>query len=109
MLTAFKRIFLLTMLALTGLAAVMTAVAIVVGGSAAAAAGAGGRTAEVMVWALKCVAGVGFLQIVSFAGLAAVDRERWRVMAIAGMVAAAIMMLFVPGYVLWEITSGPRV
>jgi hypothetical protein len=104
---SFRRIFLLLMLALTGWAAVVTAGAIVVGGSAAAAAGAGGREQEVMAWALKCVAAVGFLQIVSFAGLTAMEKGRWRIIAIAGMLAAAVMMVFVPIYIWWEVTSGP--
>jgi hypothetical protein len=107
MLRTFKRAFLLALLALTGLAAVVTAAAIVTGGSAAAAAGASPRAQEVMTWALKCVAGVGFLQVISFAALSALDRERWRFLALPGMLLAALMMLALPLYVWWEVASSP--
>jgi predicted RNA-binding Zn-ribbon protein involved in translation (DUF1610 family) len=103
----FQRVFLLAILALTGLAAVITGAAIITGGSAAAAAGASPREQEVMTWAIKCVAGVGFLQVISFAALSALQRERWRFVALPGMLLAAVMMLALPLYVWWEVASAP--
>lgn len=95
MIARFKRFYLLAMLALTGLAAVITASAVV----------RGGRSPEAMEWALKCATGVGFMLLVSFGAIAALERRFWRWPAIVGMSLAALMLLLVPIYIWWEIAT----
>lgn len=90
----FKRFFLLTVLILTGLAAVLIAMGVM----------RTGRRPEVLHWAIYGSLAHGWMLLVSFAAFAALDRPRIRVIALGGMLLAAVMLLVVSLMTWWQIT-----
>src|SRR5205814_1367587 len=99
MLSTFKRFFLLALLVLTGVSAV------IIGGAVYRQ----GCSAEALGWAVKGAVGCGLMFVVSFAAFNALERPRWRMVSIAGMLLAAVMLLVLPAYVGWEILDPARV
>ena len=91
----FKRGILLLLLALTGWTAILLAQAVY----------SGGRTPLNLNWALGTTLAQGFLLLVSFAAFTALDHARLRLMALAGMVAAVLMLTLLPVFAWWQITD----
>src|SRR5436309_2201050 len=95
MLPTIKRFFLLTLLALTGLAAVLVTLAVY----------HAGRTPEAFAWAAKGALAHGYLLLLSFGAFTALDRPICRTLALAGMSLAGLMLLTLPIFIYWEITG----
>ena len=91
----FKRGILLLLLVLTGWTAVVVALAVY----------RGGRSPDNLNWALGTTLAQGFLLLVSFAAFTALDHARLRLPALAGMVAAALMLTLLPVFAWWQITD----
>ncbi|HVT81608.1 MAG TPA: hypothetical protein VHM90_13250, partial [Phycisphaerae bacterium] len=88
----------LTLLALTGLSAVLIAMAVF----------RAGRNPDVLRLALQvAILGAlahGLMLLVSFAAYTALDRARIRILALGGMLLAVLMLLMIPLFTWWEIT-----
>ena len=95
LLSRFKRGILLLLLLLTGWTAILVALAVY----------RGGRTPDNLNWALSTTLAQGFLLLVSFAAFTALDHPRLRLLALAGMVAAALMLALLPPFAWWQITD----
>jgi hypothetical protein len=93
LLAQFKRAILFTLLALIGWTAILIAHAFY----------STGRLPATMRWATTTTQAQGFLLLVSFAAFTALDHPRLRLPAIAGMVAAALMLAVVPVCAWWKI------
>jgi hypothetical protein len=91
----FKRGHLLLLLALTGWTAILVALALY----------RGGRTSDNLNWAMSTTLAQGFLMLVSFAAFTALDHARLRFLALAGMLAAALMLALLPVFAWWQITD----
>ncbi len=97
MLSRFKRAFLLTLLVLTGLAAILIAMAVFRAGHRPDA------LQWALQWALLGALAHGLMLLVSFAAFTALDRPRIRILALGGMLLAALMLLLVSLTIWWQI------
>jgi hypothetical protein len=86
LLQRFKRGFLLLLLALMGWSAILVASAVY----------SSGRTQDSLAWALKTTLAQGFLLLVSFGAYSALDRVKLRLLAVAGMLSAALILTLLP-------------
>jgi hypothetical protein len=91
----FKRAILLLLLALTGWTAILLAMAVY----------RAGRSPQTMGWALEVTLAQAFLMLVSFAAFAALDHAKLRLPALAGMIAASVMLAALPVFAWWQITN----
>lgn len=98
MLVQFKRGFLLSLLALTGLAAVIISLAVY----------RAGPSGEVLVWAIRGALAYGIMVLMALAAFSALDRRGLRNFALFGLFFAAVMLALLPPYVAWEILEPLR-